>query len=91
VREGEGIAPSLKGSGLFPSIVTHMIATGEACGNLEAMLVKVADAYEAEVETKVTALTSILEPVIILVMGLVVGFIVISILLPIFEMNQLVR
>jgi general secretion pathway protein F len=91
VREGEGIAPSLKGSGLFPSIVTHMIATGEASGNLEAMLVKVADAYEAEVETKVTALTSILEPVIILVMGLVVGFIVISILLPIFEMNQLVR
>jgi len=91
VREGEGIAPSLKGSGLFPSIVTHMIATGEASGNLEKMLVKVADVYEAEVETKVTALTSILEPVIILAMGLVVGFIVISILLPIFEMNQLVR
>jgi general secretion pathway protein F len=68
-----------------------MIATGEASGNLEKMLVKVADAYEAEVETKVTALTSILEPVIILAMGLVVGFIVISILLPIFEMNQLVR
>ena len=91
VREGEGIAPSLKTSGLFPSMVTHMIATGEASGNLEKMLVKVADAYEAEVETKVTALTSILEPVIILAMGLVVGFIVISILLPIFEMNQLVR
>jgi general secretion pathway protein F len=91
VREGEGIAPSLKSSGLFPAIVTHMIATGEASGNLEEMLAKVADAYEAEVETKVTALTSILEPVIILAMGLVVGFIVISILLPIFEMNQLVR
>jgi general secretion pathway protein F len=91
VREGEGIAPALKASGLFPAIVTHMIATGEASGNLEQMLVKVADAYEAEVETKVTALTSILEPIIILAMGLVVGFIVISILLPIFEMNQLVR
>jgi general secretion pathway protein F len=91
VRKGEGIAPSLKSSGLFPPIVTHMIATGEASGNLEEMLTKVADAYEAEVETKVTALTSILEPVIILVMGLVVGFIVISILLPIFEMNQLVH
>jgi general secretion pathway protein F len=91
VREGEDIAPALKASGLFPSMVTHMIATGEASGNLEQMLVKVADAYEAEVETKVTALTSILEPVIILAMGLVVGFIVISILLPIFEMNQLVR
>jgi general secretion pathway protein F len=72
-------------------MVTHMIATGEASGNLEKMLVKVADAYEAEVETKVTALTSILEPIIILAMGLVVGFVVISILLPIFEMNQLVR
>ena len=91
VREGEGIAPSLKRSGLFPAIVTHMIATGEGSGNLEQMLAKVADAYEAEVQTKVTALTSILEPVIILAMGLVVGFIVISILLPIFEMNQLVR
>jgi general secretion pathway protein F len=91
VREGGGIAPALKSSGFFPSIVTHMIATGEASGNLEKMLSKVADAYEAEVQTKVTALTSILEPAIILVMGLVVGFIVISILLPIFEMNQLVR
>jgi general secretion pathway protein F len=91
VREGGAIAAPLKRSGLFPAIVTHMIATGEASGDLEEMLVKVADAYEAEVETKVTALTSILEPVIILVMGLVVGFIVISILLPIFEMNQLVR
>jgi len=91
VREGGSIASSLKRSGHFPAIVTHMIATGEASGNLENMLAKVADAYEAEVETKVTALTSILEPVIILIMGLVVGFIVISILLPIFEMNQLVR
>jgi len=91
VREGGDIASPLKRSGLFPAIVTHMIATGEASGNLEKMLTKVADAYEAEVETKVTALTSILEPIIILAMGLVVGFIVISILLPIFEMNQLVR
>jgi len=91
VRKGGAIASSLKRNGHFPAIVTHMIATGEASGNLEDMLTKVADAYEAEVETKVTALTSILEPVIILAMGLVVGFIVISILLPIFEMNQLVR
>lgn len=91
VREGSSIAPPLKRSGLFPSIVTHMVATGEASGDLEGMLIKVAEAYETEVETKVTALTSILEPLIILAMGLVVGFVVISILLPIFEMNQLVR
>jgi general secretion pathway protein F len=91
VREGGSVAAPLKRSGLFPSIVTHMIATGESSGDLEGMLIKVAEAYEAEVETKVSALTSILEPVIILAMGLVVGFIVISILLPIFEMNQLIR
>lgn len=91
VREGGSIAPPLRRSGLFPSIVTHMIATGESSGELEGMLIRVAQAYETEVETKVSALTSILEPVIILAMGLAVGFIVISILLPIFEMNQLVR
>jgi general secretion pathway protein F len=91
VREGGSIASPLRHSGLFPSIVTHMIATGESSGQLEDMLIRVAEAYETEVETKVSALTSILEPVIILAMGLAVGFIVISILLPIFEMNQLVR
>lgn len=91
VREGGDIAPPLRRSGLFPAIVTHMIAIGEASGDLEAMLIRVAEAYENEVETRISAFTSILEPVIILVMGVVVGFIVISILLPIFEMNQLVR
>lgn len=91
VREGGNIAPPLRRSGIFPSIVCHMIAIGEASGELERMLIKVAEGYENEVETQVSALTAILEPVIILAMGLVVGFIVISILLPIFEMNQLVR
>lgn len=91
VREGGSLAQPLKRSGLFPPIVTHMIATGEASGELEGMLLKIAQAYETEVETKVSGLTAILEPVIILIMGLVVGFIVISILLPIFEMTQLIR
>jgi general secretion pathway protein F len=68
-----------------------MIAIGEASGELEKMLLKVADAYEMEVETRIESLTALLQPVIILAMGLVVGFIVVSILLPIFEMNQLIR
>jgi len=68
-----------------------MVGVGEQSGNLEQMLYKIADAYEKEAESSVTTMTSMLEPVMILVMGLVVGFIVVSILLPIFEMNQLIR
>jgi type II secretory pathway component PulF len=68
-----------------------MIATGDASGNLEVMLTKVADTYKVEVQSKLTTLTAILEPVIILAVGLVIGFITIFILLPIFEVNQLVR
>jgi general secretion pathway protein F len=72
-------------------MVVQMISVGEQSGELEAMLNKIADAHEREVESHVTALTSMLEPVMILVMGLIVGFVVISILLPIFEMNQMIR
>ena len=67
-----------------------MIQVGENSGELEAMLAKMADIYENEVETTVSGLTSMLEPAIILVMALVVGFIVLSIILPIFEMNQMI-
>jgi general secretion pathway protein F len=68
-----------------------MISVGEQSGELEAMLNKIADSYERDIESQVMAMTSMLEPVMILVMGLAVGFIVISILLPIFEMNQMIR
>jgi len=68
----------------------HMIAVGERSGELEKMLAKAADAYDNEVEMSVASLTSIMEPVMILVMGGIVLFIVLAILLPIFEMNQLV-
>lgn len=91
VREGQSLSLPLARSGLFPPIATEMIGVGEQSGNLEQMLYKIADAYEKEVESNVTTMTSMLEPVMILVMGLIVGFIVVSILLPIFEMNQLVR
>jgi len=68
-----------------------MISVGEQSGELEAMLNKVADTYERDVESHVMAMTSMLEPVMILFMGLIVGFIVVSILLPIFEMNQMIH
>jgi general secretion pathway protein F len=91
VEKGRALAEGISRAGLFPGIVVQMIAVGEQSGQLEKMLVKAAETYEKEIEANITALTSILEPVLILVMGVVVGFIVISILLPIFEMNQLVR
>ena len=91
VREGQSLSAPLARSGLFPTISVEMISVGEQSGNLEPMLYRIAEAYEKEVESGITMLTSLLEPVMILVMGLAVGFIVVSILLPIFEMNQLVR
>lgn len=90
IREGHSIAPPLQRSGLFPSMLIHMIAVGERSGELETMLAKAADAYDNEVEMSVASLTSIMEPIMILVMGGIVLFIVLAILLPIFEMNQLV-
>lgn len=91
VREGQNLSAPLARSGLFPAISVEMISVGEQSGNLEPMLYRIAEAYEKEVESSITMLTSLLEPIMILVMGLAVGFIVVSILLPIFEMNQLVR
>ncbi len=91
IREGESVSAPLAKSRLFPPIATEMIAIGEQSGNLETMLYRIADAYEKEVESSVSIMTSVLEPLMILGMGIVVGFIVLSVLLPIFEMNQLVR
>jgi general secretion pathway protein F len=91
IREGESIAEPLKRSGAFPPMVIHMIAIGERSGQLESMLENVSRAYESDVETRVTALTSLLEPLMILVLGGVVGFIALSILMPLMQMNQLVQ
>jgi general secretion pathway protein F len=91
VEAGASLATSLAQSRWFPPIVIQMISVGEQSGELENMLDKVADVYERETESKIMAMTSMLEPVMILVMGVVVGFIVISILLPIFEINQMIR
>jgi general secretion pathway protein F len=91
IREGESIAEPLRRSGYFPPMVTHMIAVGERSGQLEQMLQNVSRAYEADVETRVTTLTSLLEPLIIVVMGGMVAFIAMAIIMPLVQMNQLVQ
>lgn len=88
IREGESIAGPLKRSGEFPPMVTHMIAVGERTGALENMLENVAEAYDRQVDMRVTALTNLLEPLMIILMGGGVGFIVFAILLPILRMNE---
>ena len=89
IKEGESIAAPLKRSGEFPPLVYHMVAIGEKSGELEEMLGNVANAYDSQVETKIAALTSLLEPVMIVVMGVAVAFIVFSILMPILQINTL--
>jgi len=88
VRKGETIANAVKSTNMFPPVVFHLIATGQMTGNVEQGLTDIAEMYDAEVETTVKSLMSLLEPIILLLMGAVVGFIVLAILLPIFEINQ---
>lgn len=87
VTQGEGVAGPLKKSKVFPPVVVNMIAIGEETGRLDEVLMKVARSYEMEVERAVKTLTSLIEPLIILGMGIVVGFIVIAMLLPIFSID----
>lgn len=91
VKEGESIAEPLRRSGEFPPLVTQMIAIGEKTGELEKMLERIADAYDQQVQTRVATLTSLLEPLMIVIMGLMVAGIVLSIMLPILKLNQLVK
>jgi general secretion pathway protein F len=89
VREGKGMARPLGESGLFPPLALNMIAVGEETGKLDTMLNEVAEHYDQEVKRTTKRLTSILEPALILGMGLVIGVVVISMLLAIFSMNDL--
>ena len=89
VKEGERIATQLRKSNVFPPMVIQMVAIGEETGNLDTMLNKIADFYDQEVEVAVKSLTSMIEPIIIVVMGLVIGFIVIAMFLPMFELGNL--
>lgn len=90
IREGDSIAEPLKHSGVFDELVVNMIAVGEETGELDKMLLKVADTYDSEIDTLVGALMSLLEPFLIIGMGITVGFIVISLFLPLLEiMNNI--
>lgn len=91
VREGGSLSRALAAAKLFPPMLVHMIASGEASGRLVHMLERAAAQQSREMENRVMGLTSLLEPLLIVVMGVVVLVIVLAILLPIFEMNQLVR
>ena len=89
VREGKGMARPLNESGLFPPLALNMIAVGEETGKLDAMLAEVANYYDQEVRRATKRLTSLLEPILILGMGLIIGSVVISMLLAIFSINDL--
>ena len=89
VKEGESVARPLEESGVFPSMVVKMVNVGEETGELDSMLIKVADTYEEEIDETVSGLTSLMEPVLIVVLGLIVGFIVIAMFLPLFTLAKL--
>lgn len=90
IKKGKSMTSAFSNSEWFPAMFVQMVAVGEQSGDLEGMLEKVSKAYEREVDVAITGMTSLIEPIMIAVMGLAVGFIVISILLPIFEMNQMI-
>ena len=89
LREGKGISKSLEETNVFPPLAVHMIGVGEETGRLDEMLIKVAETYEENVQNSVKRFVALLEPMIILIMGGVVGFIVVSILLAIFSINEI--
>ncbi len=88
IAEGENMAEPLDATGVFPPMVIHMIAVGESTGTLDVMLAKIADFYDDEVDVAVESLTALVEPLMILVLGLVVGALVVSMYLPIFRMGE---
>ena len=89
IREGGHLSDPLKKSGVFPNMVTAMISVGEETGSLDAMLAKIADFYDQEVDTAVKGLTSLIEPIVIVIMGSIVGTIVAAMFLPMFGMGEL--
>jgi type II secretory pathway component PulF len=91
IAAGSSLSKCLSGSKLFPLLVTNIVTVGEETGTLEKSLMRIADNYEKEVDRSLKSFTQLLEPFIILVMGLIVGFIVLSMLLPIFQINLIVK
>jgi type IV pilus assembly protein PilC len=90
VRDGEPLARPLSKSGVFPPMVTRMIGVGEQTGQLEKMLSKIADFYDEQVDAAASALTSMIEPMVIAFLGIIIGFIVVALFLPIFKITELV-
>jgi len=89
VRKGKGLSEPLKNSDIFPPLALHMVTVGEETGRLDEMLIKIADRFDLEVRTTVKRMLSLLEPALILTMGIIIGFIVIAMLLAIFSINEL--
>ncbi|MBI4665016.1 MAG: type II secretion system F family protein [Nitrospinae bacterium] len=90
IKQGKGLADPLKEQGVFPPMVVQMIEVGEQTGALDAMMNKIADFYDQEVDTAVEGLTSMLEPLLMVFLGIVVGFVVIAMYMPIFKMGDIV-
>ena len=88
-KRGEGFSRPMQEAGVFPGLATHLVSVGEETGRLDTMLLQLADVYEKDVRTSVKALTSIFEPVIILVMGVLIGTLVLSMLMAIFSINEI--
>jgi len=88
-KRGEGVSRPMRDAGVFPGLAIHLVEVGEETGRLDVMLLQVADVYEKDVKTSIKALTSVFEPVIILVMGIIVGTVVLSMLMAIFSINEI--
>jgi type IV pilus assembly protein PilC len=88
IAEGQNMADPLDATGVFPPMVIHMISIGESTGALDTMLEKIADFYDDEVDVAVEALTSLIEPLMIVFLGIVVGGLVVSMYLPIFKIGE---
>jgi len=88
VRRGRDLTVPLRETGLFPPMLLHMVELGQRSGEIENMLIKVADTYDEDIEVTVNGIVSLLEPLMILVMGVFVGFLVMSLLLPIFDISS---
>ncbi|MGB2961755.1 MAG: type II secretion system F family protein, partial [Candidatus Omnitrophota bacterium] len=91
VRDGENIASPLARSGIFPTMVTRMVSVGEKSGELEKMLIKIADFFDEQVDASVEGLTSLIEPLIIAFLGIIIGGIVLCMFLPIFKISSIIQ
>jgi general secretion pathway protein F len=88
-KRGEGVSKPMRDAGVFPGLAVHLVEVGEETGRLDSMLLQIADVYEKDVRTSIKTLTSVFEPAIILVMGVLVGAVVLSILMAIFSINEI--